>query len=383
MHTGKTLVIAVALLSACKKDDKKTEGGEAKAGGGGEAKAAAGFEAKPVEFTFRTWSDNRDMKFAIQANVPKGWKLMTEGENVKMLQTFMPGDTDPKTASMFSTSSLTYSATCNGSCVAKTIPAQMAKLGQDRLKMHGEGAKLLKDGELSPGVYGFVVEHEGMKEGAKQYNVGAAHHQPDWDSAVFCEGVLIGADGKRYQDFLDACASVKFEVIDAVVGAERSKQEAANLANCPAATTLTYAAKEAKPDEPVFDSVKAVQAESTQVGAVTLRFANVARTGDEWRDKPLEAGQGVVEIYLGLAAPGPNDDVLSGTYKNEAGSPLVSSISLKVAGGTAYTVGSGGKADVEIVARTRKKICGKINAEDEWRSIKGEFVADLVGRAAP
>lgn len=382
MHLGKLLFVSAVLVSsgtACKKDDKKTEGGggEKEGGGGGGAKPAGGFEAKPISFEWSTWGDGRRMQFDIQANLPKGWKLMTEGDNVKMLQTFMPGDTDPKTASLFSTSSVTFSATCHGSCTAKDIPEQVKKTATGR--GGATGAKILQDAEVSPGVWAYVIETETYEKGKMQYEVGVSHYNPDWDSVVFCNAMLFGDEGKRYKDFVDACASSKIEVVDVVVGKDRAAAEEANLAKCPTATTLTYTAKEPKPESPTFTEVKAIEARSSSVGSVSLKLANVARTGDEWSDKPLEPGEGIVEIWLGRADGGP-PDILSGTYKSDGSVPMSASISLKVAGGTSYPIGSGGKGDVEVIARTRKKICGKIDAEDQWHAVKGEFVAELTGR---
>ncbi len=382
MHLGNKLLIGVVLLSACKKDDKKKEeGGEAKGTAGGEAKTPAasggGFEAKPVEFTWRRWTDNREEKFAIQANVPKGWKLMTEGENVKMLQTFMPADTDPKggMGALYTTSSITYSSTCHGQCLGPKMAEQIAKVAKDRSSASNT-SKVLQDGELSPGVWGYVIE-AGYEGEPKQIEVGVTHYNPAWDSAVFCNAMLFKDDAKRYKEFLDACASTKFEVIDVVMGADRMKAEEANLAKCPAANKVTYTPKEAKPEEPVFTEVKAVRARSDQQGSVSLHFANVERTtGDDW-DKPLDPGQGVIQIYLGLAAPGPTDDVLSGTYKNTSDAKGTASMTLNVTGGTGYTLGNNGGATVEIIARTLNKVCGKFIAEDEWRKAEGEFVADF------
>ncbi len=372
--------LLVAGSAACKKDGDKAGGGggggtAVPAGGGSAAAGGMELEAHEMEFGYSQFADSRRMVFKIKAQLPKGWKMMTEGDSAKMMNTFMPAPKEGETPNLFTSSSVTISATCNGQCLADKLVEQFKGLGQQRLEMQGEGAKLIQDAELRPGVMAFVVERIVGED--KLYNVGVVHIVPGQDSAVMCEAMLQGEQTKLWEGIRDACAALEITAVDPLVGEERAKQEEANLANCPASSSLKYTAKEPNPaEDPVFESVQAVRAEASQPGAVTVYLSGVPMADrDEFRNKELEVGQGVLNLNLYYNGEG---EVLSGKYLMTGDGPLNVSAGVRITGGTTLSVSSGDASSVEIIARTPNKICGRINLEDNWRTITGEFVADIL-----
>lgn len=349
--------------------------GGAKGGGGGSgAAAAADFESKAMEFKYRQFADGRNMLFKLQAKVPKGWKLMTEGSSLESMNTFMPGDAGPG-ANVFATSSLTISSTCHGQCSADKMAEQVVAVGKSRLEMQGTGAKLVRDEEVKPGVRVFVVQFPGAKEGETNYNVGVTHWAADRDYAVFCEALLLGREAALWQPILDACTSLEIAVVDPLVSEERAKQEEANLAKCPAASSVKHTPKEAKPEDPQFTAAPAVFAEATQPGSVFIYLASVPLSGrDEFRNKELQPGQGIVDLSLMYSGEG---EVLSGRYEATGEGPLRADAGLRVTGGVTLQFVTNPECYIEVIARTPKKICGRFAFQDEWRSLSGEFVADL------
>jgi hypothetical protein len=378
------LVLVLGLVTsfvACKKKDEAAGGGGGGggAGGGGTAVAATSgldLETQAMEFGYSQFADSRRMVFKIQAPIPKGWKLMTEGDSLQMMHTYMPAPKEGETPNLFNASSVTISATCNGQCLADKLVEQFSAMGKQRLEMQGEGAKLLQDGELRPGVLAFVVEKT-VGDG-KLYNVGVVHLLPRQDSAVMCEAMLQGPEAKLWEGIRDACAGIQVVAVDPLVGEERAKQEEANLANCPAASSLKYTAKEPNPaEDPVFESVPSTVATASQPGGVTIYLSGVPMASrEEFTDKELQPNQGV--FNLNLYYNGGEGEVLSGKYLMAGEGSLMASAGVRIAGGVTLSVSSSETSSVEVIARTPTKICGRINLEDNWRTITGEFVADIV-----
>ena len=224
-------------------------------------------------------------------------------------------------------------------------------------------------------MWAFVIELEGVRSKDKSYNVGVTHRlSPEWETVVFCDALLMGKQASMWKAVLEACSSATIKSVDLVVGEERAAAEEANLSKCPATTTLTHTPKEAKPEDPVFTGALHARATSSGTGQVTLELGNVEAGADGFPDA-LAPGQGV--LRLGLMYDGQDGDVLSGKYSLSEGKLRVD-FGLRVApGGT--TIGlSSGEGGVEVIARTPKRICGKVDIKDGWRTVQGEFVADIV-----
>lgn len=355
------VVVCAALAAGC-----------GKKGGAGGGKVA--FDTVPVELEY-TSTDYRKMVFKIQAEVPKGWKMMTEGSAKDDMNTFMPPLPEGEKPSLFSTSSITLSATCHGPCRAEKMDEQIKGAAKARAEGAAMGGKILQDGEVRPGVWAFVIEIEGVRSKDKSYNVGVTHRlSPEWETVVFCDALLMGKQASMWKAVLAACSSATIKSVDLLVGEERAAQEEANLARCPAATTLTHTPKEAKPEDPVFTGPLKARATSSGAGQVTLELGNAEPTPDGF-PKELTPGQGV--LRLGLMYDGQDGDVLSGKYSLSEGK-LRFDFGLRVApGGTSLGLSSG-EGGVEVIARTPKRICGKIDIKDSWRTVQGEFVADIV-----
>ncbi|MBI4917499.1 MAG: hypothetical protein HY825_16790 [Acidobacteria bacterium] len=381
------LAVALGFVLACvacskKKDEAGAGGGGGGApgagaggGGGGGAAAGADFEDQAMEFKYSQFADNRNMVFKVKARIPKGWKLMTEGTSLEMMHTFMPPDAGAG-ASLFNSSSVTVSPSCNGQCLAAKLPEQIAALAKQRLEMQGEKAKLLKDEEARPGVRVFVVEYPGMKEGEKSYNVGVTHMLPGQDSAMACEAMLQGAQASMWQAVLDACLAMEIATVDPLVGEERAKQEEANLAKCPQATTVKFTPKEAKPEEPTFASVQATLAETSSPASLSIYLSSAPMANrEEFRDKELQPGEGVVTFSLYYT--GGDSDVLSGKYLVQGDVPTIVSPGVRITGGTTLQFVGNPESFVEIVARTPNKVCGRFDIHDEWHQMTGEFVVDI------
>ncbi|MBN1769719.1 MAG: hypothetical protein JXB32_00545 [Deltaproteobacteria bacterium] len=374
------LVLVIGLIvawTACKKKDEAQAGAGSGGGGGGSAVAASAgleLEAHSMEFGYSQFHDSRRMVFKIEAQIPKGWKMMTEGESAKMMNTFMPAPKEGETPNLFTGSSVTISATCNGQCLKDQLVEQLSAMGKQRLEMQGEGAKLLQDGELQPGVLAFVVEKTTGE--SKLYNVGVTHIIPGQDSAVLCEALLQGEQAALWEGIRDACVGLRITAVDPLVGEERAKQELANLANCPASSSVKYTPKEPNPaEDPVFESVQAVRAEASQPGSVSIYLSGVPMADrDEFRNKELQPGQGVLNLGLYFNGEG---EILSGKYPMAGDGPTASA-GVRIAGGTTLTVSGGAESYVEVIARTPDRICGRINLVDNWRTITGEFVADIL-----
>ena len=384
MRNGK-LGLLVGLILACTACSKKKAdegsggggggGGAAAAGGagGGGAAEAAGFETKDLEFGYGQFADGRDMIFKIKAQIPRGWRLMTEGDSLKMMNTFMPV-AEGETPNLFNSSSLTIWPTCNGQCLAEKLPEQTAAMGKERMETHGEGTKMLQDEEVRPGVRAFVVEFGGTE---KSDNVGVWHLLPGQDSAVFCEALLQGDETKMWEAIRDACLGMEIVSVDPLVGEERAAQELANLANCPASTTVKFTPAEAKPDEdPNFDTIAATRAEASQPGYVRMFLSTVAMTErDEFRDGELQPGQAVLELGLSYNGEG---EILSGKYTGDGEGPVGISAGIRITGGTTLTVSMGADSWIEVVARTPDKICGRFELKDNWRTLTGEFTTAIL-----
>jgi hypothetical protein len=377
-------VVVIGIILACttckKGEDKGGSGGGGTAGGGGGGGGAAApgleLEDQAMEFKYSQFADSRPMVVKVKAKTPKGWKLMTEGPSLEMMHTYMPVK-EGETPNLFTSSSVTISATCNGQCLAAKIPEQMAATAAQRLEMHGAGAKMVQDEEVRPGVRAFVVEFAGTKEGEKNYNVGVSMWLPGQDTAIFCEALLQGEQASLWQGVRDACLAIEIAAVDPLVGEEKAKQELANLANCPAETKVTHTPKEAKPEEdPVFTKIEAVRAEASQPGAVTVYLSSVPMTErEEFWNKELQAGQGVVNLSLNYNGQG---EVLSGKYPGDGTGAVAISAGIRVVGGVTISVGGTAESWVEIVARTPDKICGRFNLQDNWRTLTGEFTADIL-----
>ena len=224
-------------------------------------------------------------------------------------------------------------------------------------------------------MWAFVIELEGVRSKDKSYNVGVTHRlSPEWETVVFCDALLMGKQASMWKAVLEACSSATIKSVDLVVGEERAAAEEANLSKCPATTTLTHTPKEATPDDPVFTGAQHARATSSGTGQVTLEHGNDEAGADGFPDA-LAPGQGV--LRLGLMYDGQDGDVLSGKYSLSEGKLRVD-FGLRVApGGT--TIGlSSGEGGVEVIARTPQRICGKVDIKDGWRTVQGEFVADIV-----
>jgi hypothetical protein len=295
-----------------------------------------------------------------------------------MMNTFMPAPKEGETPNLFTSSSLTISPTCNGPCQAARLPEQMGGLGKARQETHGPEAKLLQDGEVRPGVLAFVVEYPGAKEGEKNYHLGASHLLLGQDYAVLCEALLQGEQAARWEAIRDACVGLQVTPVDPLVGEERAGQERENLAKCPAASTVRYAAKSPDPArDPVFESVPSTIAVVSQPGSLLVHLSSVPMAGrEEFTEKELQPNEGV--LNLSLWYNGGEGEVLSGQYAMMGEGPLLFNAGVRIAGGTTLTVSAGEASRQEVIARTPEKICGRFDLADDWRTISGEFVADIV-----
>jgi hypothetical protein len=201
---------------------------------------------------------------------------------------------------------------------------------------------------------------------------------PGQDTAMFCEALLQGEQASLWQGIRDACLATEIAAVDPLVGEEKAKQELANVANCPAETKVTHTPKEAKPEEdPVFTKIEAVRAEASQPGAVTIYLSSVAMTTrEEFWNKELQAGQGVVNLSLSYSGGG--GEVLSGKYLGAGEGPPLAQAGIRVVGGVTISVGGNPESWVEVIARTPDKICGRFSFQDDWRTLTGEFTADIL-----
>jgi len=161
-----------------------------------------------------------------------------------------------------------------------------------------------------------------------------------------------------------------------LLDAERTK-----LSACPSTTTVVYTGN---PAAPSFGDVKRAGARQPRPGEVELRLAN-AEDADLFG---ATLGAGVLRLEIRLLAP-VGQEVTSGTYPAEAPQPPEIT-SLRMSGTTPPAAEgeeegrfgdasdwAGGESKVEVIARTRDRMCGRFHLEDARHEAKGDFDVPL------
>lgn len=355
-------------------------GGDAGAGGaGGEGGAAAGggltFEQKTFAYDVQRNADQRRMTLVAKVDVPTGWSAdpnaKTAGHN---MTTLLPnGGKAAKNA--FALSNVTISATCHGQCKADKLPEQIKGLAAQQVKYAAGGAKVVKDEQIRDGVWGFVIE--APNGDGKVYTVGVTHWQPDWPYVIFCNAYLQGDEAASWQQVYDACAGADVTVEDALMPADVLEREQANLAKCPEKTTLTYTADPVREGEPTeLGDVVSVYANTSSPGHVYVWIANFELTTTRFNKTSLEGDQRVVKLAFEHRKEG---EVLSGSYGAGYEADVRVAPSLVMEGGrTLQWSAQSTTGTVDIIARTKDKVCGHIAIEGGNRGkLSGDFVADL------
>lgn len=376
------LALALGLGAACnaeKKPGPKPSGGsgeegpteEEGEGPSGGSDAGLGLEQETVELAFRNSADNRQLIYSIDAMVPP-WKLDPKNskESIKIWRSSL----DPK--QFFSAPSFSLSATCHGSCQAAKLVDNAKTFTQKQLESRPDAVVKKSTGKEAEGIWGFALRS------GKNVQFGVTHHHFEKvDYLVYCTGQVPEA---QLEAVWKACVDLKMELVDPVVGVERSKKEEENLARCPKESSIKLVANEGQELQEgmvPMDKVDKVVAAATRVGTVFVYLANYDLKTTRWKDAPLTEGQQVLQLQF--SAPKVKDEareVLSGEYAPRHGEEPYLRTNIRVAGGRSFGLGATeGKG--EIIARTRDKICGKFDLKDKWRHITGEFVADLVIKA--
>lgn len=376
-----TITLAFALTAGAYGCGKK--GAEGGAGGGTEGGGAAvegsgGLTLAPQTFTYEVTrnADQRHLKMVTKVAVPEGWSpdpnAKTAGHN---MTTLLPGGgKDAKNA--FALSNVTISATCHGQCKAEKFPEQIKGVAAQQIKFAGSQAKVLKDEELGDGVWGFVIEAPNGDE--KAYTIGVTHWKgADWPYVIFCNAHLQKAEAAHWQQVYDACAKAEVTIEDPLMPADVLAKEEANLAKCPKATSLTYSADPVREGEPTeFGEVKSVYATTSSPGHVYVWIANFDLTTTRFNKSPLTADQRVVKLAFEHKKEG---EILSGSYPTSYDVDQRVAPSLIIESGRTLQWSTGStEGTVEVIARTKDKICGHIDIKGGNRgTLSGDFVADL------
>lgn len=153
---------------------------------------------------------------------------------------------------------------------------------------------------------------------------------------------------------------------------------------------MTYTA--AKDPKVVFAEVKRSLALVERAGRIELRFCSTEAT----ELTQANPGEGAVRLDVGLIAA-EGQEVTSGTYVKadhppmvldarlaggikpaaEAGEGIEIAVIDEGEGGAEGLVWTGSEVKVEVVARTKTKICGRFHFKDSNHEARGEFNLDI------
>ena len=356
-----------------KSDDKKPVDETDK--GSDEKSAELALEELTFEFEVKRTEDQRSFILKGTGMVPKGWSSDPNARTLGRMKTLLPpGWEEEKNISALS--SFTWSPTCNGMCTQEKLEEQIKAMPDMQVKtVGGNNPTITKREEIGPGVWGAVIETEKGKE--KHYVLVVSHWKPGWPEAFLCNVYLQGEYAGAWGQLYDACANLKVELIDPLMTADALKAEEANLAKCPAATTLTYKAEPEREGEPTgFGEVKKVVAYAPRPGSLHVYIANFDMTSAKFKKNPLEGDQRVLELQFSHQDKG---EVLSGAYAMVGDQPNRVYLGLKIAEGRTLQWNSHQtEGQIQIVARTPDKVCGTIEIKGGNRgSLTGGFVVDV------
>ena len=369
-------------LSGCGK-------GEPAAGGGGGSGGAAGadevvaplpFDDVALVFPFRQTSDGRQMRFEVKARSPRGWRRGESGTGADQMAAWQAPNTTG--IGMLDGASFVVSATCHGACVRDRLAESTRGVAAKRLEMAGGGswkAKLRIDEEVRPGVHLFVVDAQRETRDGKtdrKVNVGVTHLLgDDWEYLVFCEALLHEPHAAQWEAIRDACVGLEITMVDPLLPPERAAQEEANLARCPEKSAFTYTPLMEREGNPAVAGGEGMIARARHAGSVSLHLANFAMTSTNLRKNPLTEGQAVLALSL---TAGEGAEVLSGAYAPGGDGAARVSARIHVPGGRSFSFSShGSTGQVEVIARTRRRVCGRFELADRWQKASGTFVTDL------
>jgi hypothetical protein len=152
------------------------------------------------------------------------------------------------------------------------------------------------------------------------------------------------------------------------------------LASCPETTTVEYLRTDGAADKPKsFGEVKKVFAKQVGEGTLDVMIAN-HEDADFTLKTVLASGQLLLELWLHA---GTGNEVRSGRYPHkQAGDPDTKAYAyspvLLLPGELSTGWDAPTRAEVEVIARTKDKVCGRYTFEDSAHRVKVEFVADIV-----
>jgi len=376
-----TLALTLTALVGCGKTEDTPSAPPGATEAAPEAAPAAEVEglavaAQTLTFEVQRDADQRPLVVSTKVQIPSGW-APPEGSLDGVSGVSFSSDADNPLAQ----SRVTVSSTCHGRCGPEHFETNIREVAAQQTRFAGEGARVLIDEELRPGVWGFAIESG--PEGAKVHSVGVSHWAgPAWPSIIFCSAHLQRDHRDAWRQLYDACAAAEVTITDPLLSGEVLDREREQLARCPEATTLTYRADPEREGEPSeLGEVVDVYAHAPRPGYVNLFFANFEMTTTNLREAPLEGDQRVLRVSLEHRSEG---EVLSGRYPTSYDGDHRVGLGIHTEGGrTLGWSAHSTEGAVEIIARTHDRICGRVDIKGGNRGdLSGEFSVDLdFGRA--
>lgn len=330
--------------------------------------------------------DNTYFRVPFSARIPKGWvpigppglPVLDGSEGTAVFGASADSRRDPEIAFM---------ASICADCAAEKVHAD-----QEGLARRG-GGKVLRSELTGPGRAILVyekdkeMEGEGVRTAIASLTVGGG-------SPAVLQCVVGGPPSATWDALLQACLSMTVGELRPLLDGELLAAEEAKLAGCPGKSAVNYGGNSRATS---FDAVKTAGAVLLGPGRVSVRLANVGEavlTGDE-------VMKGTLRLDLDLTAA-PGKEVTSGTYAGETKAPplLEATMMGAPAPGDAPTAPddcaswvectpsagwSGPNQKVEVIARTRARICGRFHLEDAGHRVSGEFDVPIAldGAATP
>jgi len=317
------------------------------------------------------------LRVPFTARVPKGWvPTRLPGEPVldgsAGVATFGAGGASPSEPEI-----VIMGAAC-ADCTA-----EQAHAGQKELTSLGD-AVVVKSEITGPGAALHVYEKDGVRTAISSRTISAA-------PPVVVQCIAVGPPSDTWDALLGACGALSVGEVRPLLDGELLAAEEAKLAGCPGKTTVAYSGNK---NATSFDEVKTAGAVLPGPGQLSVRLANIAEAaldGDE-------VMKGTLRLDLDLVAA-PGQEVTSGTYPGDGKEPpRVEAVMMGAPTPgdappaaddcaswvecTPSTGWRGPNQKVEIIARTRTRVCGRFHLEEAGHQASGEFDVPILPEPA-
>jgi hypothetical protein len=323
---------------------------------------------------------------------PKGWEVARSDDDDKamdgsggMYQVAAPGTAEKRPYMMVS------GVACERDCTLEAFDKLWAVPAPESKRI-----KVLRRELLKSGVGIVVRERLNSKANGANGENGAPEAIVEWvvpgelPVTVQCMTEVFEPNPALFAQLTEACVKLVVSGVSDVLGGELLAGEEAKVAQCPATTSVTYTAEDSKV---LFIEVKRALALVERPGRIALRMGSTETT-ELGEGNP---GDGAVRFEFGIIAA-EGQEVTSGTYTNmDPPPPVVDArivlggkltaaveggragevVVIAQEGGAENLVWTGAELKVEVVARTKTKICGRFHFKDESHQARGEFNLDI------